>query len=52
MAQKRTHFKTGALVASTNNLRRIQAKRFDTLVRYVDGISPSIISTRIIGFKS
>ena len=52
MAQKRTHFKTGVLVASTNNLRRIQTKRFETAVRYVNGVNPTIIGTKIIGFKS
>jgi hypothetical protein len=51
MASKRTHFKVGTLVASTNSLKNIQAKRLIMAVKYSTGFPPNIINTTVIDVK-
>ena len=52
MAQKRKHFKTGTLEASSDPHRNILAKRLAINVRYVPGIIPLFLKSEIVGIKS
>jgi hypothetical protein len=52
MASKRTHFRVGTLVASTDKLKNIKAKRLIMAVKYTTGFSPSIINITTIGVNS
>jgi hypothetical protein len=51
MAQKRIHFKVATLEASSNPHRNILAKRLVMAVKYVAGVSPTILSIEPIGIK-
>jgi hypothetical protein len=51
MAQKRIHFKTATLEASSNPHRNILAKRLVMVVKYVAGINPKVLSIEAIGVK-
>ncbi len=51
MAQKRIHFKTATLEASSNPHRNILAKRLVMAVRYVEGMNPKILDIKPIGIK-
>ncbi len=51
MAQKRTRFKVATLVASTNPLRHIQAKRLIMAARVVGNVNPSVLSLHALGVR-
>jgi hypothetical protein len=51
MAQKRIHFRTATLEASSDPHRNILAKRLVMAVKYVAGIKPKVLSIEAVGVK-
>jgi hypothetical protein len=51
MASKRTHFRVGTLVASTDKLKNIKAKRLIMAVKYSVGFPPNIIKVTVIDVR-
>jgi hypothetical protein len=51
MAQKRTRFRKATLEASSNPHKNILAKRLVMAVRYVAGITPTVLSIEPTGIK-
>lgn len=45
------HFKVGTLVASTDNLKNIQAKRLIVAIKYTSGYPPNILNTKILDVR-
>lgn len=48
---KKNRIRFGRLVASTNPLRAIEAKRLDIQVKFRIGLPNEILSTKVIGIR-